>query len=231
MGGAGTLPVMGTHAGVLFDVDGTLLDTNYQHVVAWELAFRDAGHDGVDMADIHRLIGRSSEELVEELLGHVDEAVVKGHSDRYDEMREQFEPRVVRGARHLVEACAERGLRAVLATSGSESDLEWMVPAIGAGDALHGCTTSSNVEHSKPAPDLLEEAVRQHDLDVERIVMVGDTVWDVIAARRLGVPCVALTSGGIGEHELREAGAAEVWTNTEELVDRLDDSVLGRLTR
>lgn len=228
----GILAGMGTHAGVLFDVDGTLLDTTYQHVVAWAQAFRDAGYDradGVDMADIHRLIGRSSEELVEELVGRADDAVVEGHSRRYDELRERLEPRVVRGGRELVVACADRGLRVVLATSGKGKDLDWMVPAIGAGDALHGTTTADRVEQSKPAPDLLEAAAEEHDLDLARTAMIGDTRWDVEAARRLGIPGIGVTSGGRSEAELREAGAAEVWANAEALLAGLDRSLLARL--
>jgi HAD superfamily hydrolase (TIGR01509 family) len=215
--------------GVLFDVDGTLLDTNYQHTVAWSMAFRDQGYDGVDMADIHRLIGRSSDELVEELIGKADEAVEDGHKARYEELRGMLEPRVVRGAADLLRACDERGLRVVLATSGGKSDLDWMVPAIGADEALYGTSTSDYVEKSKPAPDLLEHAMEENGLDPQRSAMVGDTIWDVAAAVRLGVPCIALTSGGIGELELREAGATEVWANAEELLAHLDESVLGRL--
>jgi HAD superfamily hydrolase (TIGR01509 family) len=218
------------HPGVLFDVDGTLLDTNYQHVVAWALAFRDAGHGTVDMADIHRRIGRASEELVEDLLGREDEEVVDGHSRRYDEMRELLEPRVVRGAAELVTRCADAGLRVVLATSGKAADLDWMVPAIGVRDRLHGATTSEDIDRSKPAPDLLAAAAEENELDLERTVVVGDTVWDVEAANRLGVPAVALTCGGIGAAELREAGAAEVWRTCEELLAGWEETVLSRLS-
>jgi phosphoglycolate phosphatase-like HAD superfamily hydrolase len=218
-----------THPAVLFDVDGTLLDTNYQHVVAWEQAFRDAGHADVDMADIHRRIGRSSAELVEDILGESDDDVVEGHTKRYAELRQSLEPRVVRGAADLVTRCGDAGLRVVLATSGGEHDLEWMVPALGVGDRLDGITTSSKVDASKPAPDLLAVAAEENDIDLGRCALVGDTVWDVAAATRLGIPCVAMTSGGIGAAELREAGAAEVWGNCRDLLDHWEESLLSRL--
>jgi len=220
---------MTTHAGVIFDVDDTLLDTNYQHVLAWELAFRDGGHLGVDMADLHRLIGRASTDLVTEVLGRADEEVVEGHSRRYDELRELIEPRPVSGAADLVTACAGRGLRVVLATSGSAEDVEWMVPAIGAGEHVDGITTSDQVERSKPAPDLLAAAATENDLDLTRTAVVGDTVWDVEAARRIGVDCIALTCGGVGERDLRAAGADEVWASCADLLAHFDGSVLNTL--
>jgi phosphoglycolate phosphatase-like HAD superfamily hydrolase len=116
----------------------------------------------------------------------------------------------------------------VLATSGKEHDLEWMLPAIGTEDAFEGVTTSSEVEDGKPAPDLPATAMEQHRLDPDRTLLVGDTVWDVQAAARSGIPCVAVTSGGISEAELREAGAVEVYADVAELLDRFDDSILGR---
>ncbi len=213
--------------GVLFDVDGTLLDTNYLHVLAWWQAMNDAGHEGVSMAAIHRCIGIASEGLVERLLGHDDEKAVEAHSERYDALRDQVTafPRTA----ELVERCAERGYVAVLATSGKEEDLEWMMPAIGAEDSFAGATTSSEVADGKPSPDLLTTAVDEHRLDPGRSVVLGDTVWDVKAAERAGLPCIALTCGGISEAELREAGAAEVYDDPADLLDHFDDSLLGRL--
>src|SRR5512139_1704902 len=117
--------------GVLFDVDGTLLDTNYLHVLAWWQAMNDAGHEHVSMAAIHRAIGIASEGLVEHLLGHEDEKAVEAHSERYDALREG-RVRAFPRAAELVQRCAGLGLIAVLATSGKEKDLEWMIPAIGA---------------------------------------------------------------------------------------------------
>ena len=222
--GSGTL-----RPGVLFDVDGTLLDTNYLHVLAWWQAFRDGGHDAVNMATVHRAIGIASEELVSRVLGREAADVVEAHSRRYDSMRDQVEafPRVG----ELLAACAERDLTVVLATSGKTADLDWMLPAIGGGDALTAAVTSEQVDASKPAPDLLAVAIRDQRLDPARTVAVGDTVWDVASARDAGVPCVGLACGGISRAELLEAGAVAVYDDPADLLANLDDSPLGDLGR
>ena len=214
--------------GVLFDVDGTLLDTNYLHVLAWWQAFEDAGHGPVPMDRIHRAIGMPSEGLVRHLLGEDDDETVEAHSRRYEPLREHVRalPRVP----DLLRACADRGLAVVLATSGQASDLEWMLPAIGADEAVAGATTSADVEQGKPEPDLLGVAIEQNGLDPRRTVVVGDTVWDVEAARKADLPCIALTCGGIDAAELREAGADAVYADPAELLEHLDDSPLGRIT-
>jgi HAD superfamily hydrolase (TIGR01509 family) len=213
--------------GVLFDVDGTLLDTNYLHVLAWWRAFVDTGHGPVPMAAIHRAIGIASGELVRHLLGEDDDSAVDAHGERYEPLREHV--RAFPRAADLLRACAGRGLTVVLATSGRESDLEWMQPAIGAEDAVAGATTSAAVESAKPAPDLLQAAVRDHGLDPERTLVVGDAVWDVEAARKAGLPCIGLTCGGIGADELREAGAEVVYRDPADLLEHLDASPLGRI--
>ncbi len=147
--------------GVLFDVDDTLLDTNYLHVLAWWQAIVDAGHDPVPMDRIHRAIGIPSDGLVRHLLGRDDEDAVEAHSRRYEPLRDSAKPfgRVA----DLLHACADRGLAVVLATSGQGSDLEWMQPAIGAKDAVTGATTSADVDAGKPEPDLLTTAIRVDD--------------------------------------------------------------------
>jgi len=211
--------------GVLFDVDGTLLDTNYLHVLAWWQAFVDTGHGPLPMDRIHRAIGMPSERLVHELLGEDDDDTVEAHSRRYEPLREEVEP--LPGTADLLRACAARGLAVVLATSGKAADLEWMQPAIGAEDAVTGATTSEDVEEGKPEPDLLGVAMEEHGLDPHRTVVVGDTVWDIEAARKAGLPCVALTCGGISADELGEADA--VYANPAQLLERFDDSPLGRV--
>jgi len=215
-----------THAGVLFDIDGTLLDTNYLHAVAWWRAFRDTGHADVTMAQLHRAIGMASELLTEQLLGEVDDATVEGHSSHFEELQRFAES--TPGAADLIRACRDQGLATVLATSAKSDDLDWMLPAIGAGDAVTGSTTSEDVERSKPAPDLLQVALDAHHLDPERTTVIGDTVWDVQSARRAGMPCIGLTCGGISEQELREAGAVEVYDDPADLLAHLDDSAVLR---
>jgi HAD superfamily hydrolase (TIGR01509 family) len=214
--------------GVLFDVDGTLLDTNYLHVLAWWQAFEDTGHGPVPMDRIHHAIGIPSEALVHHVIGEEDDATVEAHSRRYEPLRENVRP--LPGVADLLRACAGRGLAVVLATSGEASDLEWMQPAIGAEDAVAGATTSADVDAGKPEPDLLGVAMEQHGLDPHRTVVVGDTVWDVEAARKADLPCIGLTCGGIGAAELREAGADAVYADPAQLLEQLDGSPLGRIT-
>ena len=213
---------------VLLDVDGTLLDTNYLHVLAWWQAFEDTGRGPVAMSAIHRAIGIPSDGLVRQLIGEDDEKTVDAHSRRYEPLRENVKP-FPRTA-ELLRACADRGLAVVLATSGQESDLEWMMPAIGAEDVITGATTSGGADEGKPAPDLLAAAMRKHGLDPQRTVVVGDTVWDVEAAQRAGLPCIALTCGGIGGPELTDAGAAAVYDDPADLLEHLDASPLARTT-
>lgn len=213
--------------GVLLDVDGTLLDTNYLHTIAWWQALRETGHDGPTMAAIHRAVGISSHGLVERLIGTVDEKAVERHDERYAEQHDRIE--ALPGAADLIEATSALGLTVVLATSGSEDDLDWMLPAIGARESVDGVTTSSEVEQGKPAPDIVAAALEQHRLDPERSVLVGDTAWDVKAAARAGIPCIGVTSGGVSEQELLDAGAVEVYAGAADLVDRIQESRIARL--
>ena len=212
--------------GVLFDVDGTLLDSNYLHVLAWWRAFDDTGHPGIPMERIHRTIGMASERLVEHLTGAPDQHAVEAHAERFADLRDQVVP--LPGTSELVRRCAEVGLTVVLATSGKGADLEWMLPAIDAGDAVAGSTTSSDVEAAKPDPDLLTTAMEQHGLDPRRTVVVGDTVWDVRSAQNAHLPCITVTAGGISRGELEDAGAVEVYDDPADLLARFDTSLLGR---
>lgn len=232
-GAAGTLsPVTADEdlrPGVLFDVDGTLLDTNYLHVLAWWQAFRDTGHD-VGMWTLHRSIGIGSEELVQRVLGQPDDATVEAHSRRYEALQDQATAFLQ--AAELLAGCADLGLTVVLATSGKKGDLDWMLPAVGAADGVvAGTTTSDDVEAAKPHPDLLAVAVRDNRLDPARTVAVGDTVWDTEAARSAGLPCVALLCGGISRDELTGAGAVAVYDDPAALIEALASSPLARAVR
>jgi HAD superfamily hydrolase (TIGR01549 family) len=205
---------------VLFDVDGTLVDTVYQHVMAWWEAFAEAGH-AVSGYDIHRAIGRGSDDLVETLLGRPDEKVVAGHSEKWGEVRERTA--AFHAVPELLRACATSGLRVVLCTSGEGPDLDFFVRAVGGDEHVHAIVSSEDVEQSKPSPEIVQKAVEAAGVPVDRCVMIGDTAYDVQAAHGAGVTPVAVLCGGISEQELRAAGARAVYGNPAELLEAFHD--------
>lgn len=213
--------------GVLFDVDGTLVDSTYLHVVAWWQAFRDAGIT-IPMRDLHRRIGMGAPRLVQDTLGRHDEGIVEGHSSRFEEFLDDVT--ALPGAVDLLRTCAGRGLTVVLATSAGATEVESQKRALeGAGEALAAITSSEDAEESKPDPEILLAALTQAGLEAENCVFVGDTVWDVVAASEAGMSCIGLLVGGIGEDELRNAGAVEVYESAEALLTAFDASPLGAL--
>jgi phosphoglycolate phosphatase-like HAD superfamily hydrolase len=214
-------------AGVIFDVDGTLLDTNYLHVTAWWEAFRERGHD-VACADIHRAIGLSSDDLITRVLGRPDPSVSAAHSRYIAPYLGRMRP--LAGAPDLLRDTARRGLNVVLATSAKDEELDLMLDALGARDALGTVVSSGDVDQAKPHPEIVQKALEESGTDPDRAVMVGDTVWDVLAAQRAGLPCVGLLSGGISEEELRGAGAAETYPDPAALLGKLEGSAIGRLS-
>jgi HAD superfamily hydrolase (TIGR01549 family) len=211
---------------LVLDVDGTLLDTVYLHVIAWWEAFRDAGHE-VSGFDIHRAIGRGSQDLVGTLLGEPDEQVVEGHSEKWARLRDKCIP--FHSVPELIREVAGRGVKVVYCTSGSEQDTEHFREKIGCDDVVAAVVSSGDVEQSKPAPDIVRAALEAVGVAPEDAVMLGDTVYDVRAAEAAGVQCIGLMCGGIGERELHEAGALAVYGNIAELHEELDDSPLARL--
>ncbi|WP_040156096.1 HAD family hydrolase [Mobilicoccus massiliensis] len=216
--------------GVVVDVDGTMLDTNYLHVVAWIRALRARGYDDITMAQVHHAIGMASAKLIEHLTGGEDEELGEEHSRQYEAFQDDV--RALPGAADLLTKCAEADVALVIATSGRESDLDWMLPAIGVDRSMiTGTATSGDVEKAKPAPDLMEAAMKEGDLDPAWTVALGDTVWDIEAAARAGIGCIAFRCGGIGGDELRDAGAIEVWDDPADLLAHLSESRLGELTK
>jgi HAD superfamily hydrolase (TIGR01509 family) len=218
----------GGRGAALFDVDGTLVDTTYLHAVTWWEAFRQAGHR-VPMADVHRTVGMGSDRLVERLLGEdrdrdQDAALSAAHKALYAEYWPRLAP--LEGAAELLRECAGRGWTVVLASSASAEELAALRAAVGADDAVADATSADDVAGSKPAPDLVEQALERAGVPAGRAVFVGDTVWDVAACERAGVPCVGVLSGGISEPELRAAGAAQVFRGPAELLARIDGSLL-----
>jgi HAD superfamily hydrolase (TIGR01509 family) len=213
-------------AGVVFDVDGTLLDNNYLHVIAWWEAFREQGYD-VACADIHRAIGQASDDLINHVLGKPDPAVSAGHSRYMAPYLGRMRP--LAGAADLLRATSQLGLNVVLATSAKDEELDAMLDALGPRDAIDSVVSSGAVKHAKPAPDIVHQALAESATDPAQAVMVGDTVWDVKAAQQAGVACIGLLCGGISESELRAAGAAETYRDPAGLLDELVVSAIGRL--
>lgn len=207
-------------------MDGTLLDTSYLHVLAWWESFLAAGYE-VSCFDIHRALGRGGDDLVETLVGRADDRVVQGHKQRWAPLRERCLP--FHDVAELIRATADRGVQVVYCTSGDDQDVEDFRRKIGCDDVVAAVVDSSDVEHAKPAPDIVQAALAAVDVAPQDAVLVGDTVYDVRAAATAGVACIGLMCGGIGESELREAGAVAVYGNPSELLRDLDVSPVGRL--
>jgi HAD superfamily hydrolase (TIGR01549 family) len=210
----------------LLDVDGTLVDSNYVHTLAWFRSLNAHGHV-VPMARIHRLVGMGADQLLEELLGEHDQAVEDGWQEEFARLRDEIP--ALPGAADLARALHERGVTVVLATSGKPDDVEALRKTLGADRWVDGVVNSSEVESSKPAPDIFARALEVAGSRAGDAIVVGDTVWDVQAASACDLPCVAVTCGGISRSELEEAGAVAVYRDPEELVAQLDQSPLARL--
>jgi HAD superfamily hydrolase (TIGR01509 family) len=213
---------------VLFDIDGTLTDTNYLHVLAWRRAFLDAGED-VAGARIHRMIGAGGGVLLRELVGEERDDVKEGWSAHFERMKPEI--RAFPHAADLLRAVAERGPKVVLATSSQPEDVEALRAAIDADDAIHAITSAGDVEEAKPSPEVFEAALEEAGVAAADALVVGDTVWDVEAAAKAGLRTVALLSGGIGRGELEAAGAIAVYDDPADLLAHLEESPLGSLWR
>jgi HAD superfamily hydrolase (TIGR01509 family) len=217
--------------GVLFDVDGTLIDSAYIHTLAWWQAFRQSGFD-VPMARIHRCVGMGGARLVDSLLPdsrdkEVDEDILSAHSGVFGTYWPSL--RALDGARDLLARCSQGGLAVALASSAREQDLKALRLALSADDFIDAATSSNDAENSKPEPDILIAALKAVDVQAPDAVYVGDAVWDVMAASALGMPTIAFTCGGTSEAELRDAGAVEVYAGPRDLLDNLGRSAIGTL--
>ena len=210
----------------ILDIDGTLVDTNYQHTIAWQRALHGNGAR-VAAWRIHRHIGMGGDKVVAALCGdafeerHGDE-VREAEGGFYMELIDEVQP--FEGARGLIEDLKAGGHTVVLASSAKPEEVEHYLDLLDARDLVDGWTTSGDVERTKPEPDLVRAALDQ--LGTNDAVMVGDTPWDVEAAEKAGVPTVAVLTGGFSEQELRDAGAAAVFTSIRALREELASTPL-----
>ncbi|MDT5387391.1 MAG: hypothetical protein QOE04_1032 [Mycobacterium sp.] len=220
---------MASAPAVLFDIDGTLVDSNYLHVHAWQRAFTEAGLQ-IQSWRIHRCIGMDGSSLIEELgSGEVDDPgrLKDLHSTFYAETVGLLRP--LPGSRALLDAVAGLGLQVVLATSAPEDELSMLRKVLDRDDIVSAITSSGDVETAKPDPDIVRVALERADVGPDRAVFVGDSVWDVAAAARAGVECLCLRSGGISQAELEYAGATAVFDDPRDLAEHLGDTRIDRL--
>jgi HAD superfamily hydrolase (TIGR01549 family) len=208
---------------VVLDVDGTLLDSNYHHAIAWSRAFEHAGVT-VPLWRIHRAIGMGGDKLVAAAAG---DQVESDHGDavrdrweqEYDELIE--ETKLLPGAKKLLQVLKERGIQVALASSSIPKHAKHAFDLLEADDLADTATTAEDVEESKPDPELVEEALSR--LDSDQACVIGDSVYDVEAAQRSGVPAYGVLTGGYGRAELEQAGAAGVYDDVQDLLDHIDD--------
>ena len=213
--------------GVIFDIDGTLVDTNYQHALAWYMAFRQ--HDlHLPIWQIHRHLGMGGDQLVTAVAGEDAEAE---HGDALRTAHDALylasiqTTSVFEGSRALLVELKERGWRVVLASSAKEQEVDHYLDLLDARELADGWTTSEDVENTKPEPDLVLAAIEK--LGTADAVMVGDTPWDIEAAGKADVATIAVMTGGFSRAELEEAGAVAVFASIAELRARLDETPLG----
>jgi len=210
----------------ILDIDGTLVDTNYHHAIAWYRAFRAHGFV-VQLWRIHRHIGMGGDQLVAALIGKEAD---KEHGDGIRDAEKQAymalidEVAPLEGARELIMELTERDHTVILASSAKPDEVEHYVDLLVVRDLVHGWTTSGDVEKTKPKPDLVLAAMEKAGGD--DAVMIGDSVWDCKAAKRAKVPTIAVLTGGFSPEELEAAGAAKVFESIVELRRDLDSTPL-----
>jgi HAD superfamily hydrolase (TIGR01549 family) len=206
-------------AAVLFDIDGTLVDSTYHHALAWQRAF-DRCNVAIPLWRIHRTIGMGGDKLVAHVAGDdveakLGDALRDAWRDEYLQIKAEVGP--LAGATDLVKKLTAAGYRVALASSGDPEFAAESLDDLHIRDDVTVLTTSADADESKPAPDLIEVTLEK--VGTRRAVLVGDTPYDVESAARAGLRCIALRSGGYSEAELTEAGAALVVDGPEDLLD------------
>jgi len=213
---------------ILFDIDGTLVDSNDHHVRAWDEVFRAAGH-AFDRRTIHDQIGKGADMLVPALIPGLDEAAQEKLGEAHGTaFKERYLDRVkpFPGASDLLRRAGERGQRVVLASSASEDELNHYIDLLSVGDVVDAGTSSDDVESTKPAPDIFATALEKAGVGSDEAMVVGDTPYDVEAAKKAGMAAIGLLSGGFPEDALREAGAVAIYADAAALLAGYDRSPL-----
>lgn len=214
----------------MFDIDGTLVDSNYLHVHAWVRAFHDVGI-AADAWRIHRSIGMDGSTLVDTLSGDADddakERLKDLHSDYYKELAPLL--RVLPGGQEILERVASMDLQVVFATSAPEDELSILRGLLDRDSLVSVVTSDTDVDTAKPDPDIIAIALDRAGVTTDRAVFVGDSVWDAKACKRASVPSIGVLCGGTSREELIDAGAEEVFEDARELLDRIDDTPIAGL--
>jgi HAD superfamily hydrolase (TIGR01509 family) len=215
---------------VLFDIDGTLVDSNYLHVHAWSRAFNEVGI-AVDSWRIHRAIGMDGSTLVKFLTGGVDDGVRQRLKDLHSRYYKELAPllRLLPGARELLHRVASLGLQVVLATSAPEDELSMLRAVLDCEEHISEVTSAADVDTAKPEPHIIRVALDRAGVTAAQAVYVGDSVWDAEACARAGVPSIGLLSGGISREELTSAGARVVFEDPRDLGEHIDNSPIRAL--
>jgi HAD superfamily hydrolase (TIGR01509 family) len=213
----------------ILDIDGTLVDTNYHHAIAWHRALHASGHR-VQMWEVHRHIGMGGDKIVTALAGDEAEdsegdAIRDAESEAYGELIDEVEP--LDGAQELIEELKDDGCAVILASSAKQEEVDHYLDLLHARDLVDGWTSSADVEETKPAADLVQTALEK--VGEGPALMIGDSTWDVKAASAAEIPTLAVLTGGFSEAELREAGAVEVVESIDKL--RLDRGVISALAK
>jgi HAD superfamily hydrolase (TIGR01509 family) len=208
---------------VVIDVDGTLVDSVYEHAVSWVAAFHAAGV-AVTAAAVHRHVGMGGDHLVEAVAGadverRLGDRIRGGHAERFAGLRPQVAP--LPGAADLLRAAGGGGRGVALSSSAKPDEMEHYLELLDARQLVDAWTTSGDVESTKPDPDLVTLAAEQ--AGGRPLVMIGDAPWDCEAAARVGVPTLALLTGGFCRHELEQAGALAVFQDAAELAGELPE--------
>jgi len=215
-------------ATAVLDIDGTLVDTNYHHAIAWYRAFRAHGFI-LPLWRIHRHIGMGGDQLVAALAGdgfereHGDDARA-AEKVLYTQLIDEVEP--LEGARKLIEDLKGSGHAVILASSAKPAELEHYLTLLDARALVDGWTDSGDVERTKPAPDLVHAALEKAGAEPKDAVLIGDSTWDCVAGKAAKVRSIGVLTGGFSEQELLDAGASKVFESVEDLRHDLQETIL-----